>query len=76
VSSVMTQKKASPVKLNERLYVGNQEGLVISAHCYLTYKSPGTAQIVTNIEPKLRMNVDTITNFSAGLRVMLNLTKK
>ena len=53
VSSVMTQKKASPVKLNERLYVGNQEGLVISAHCYLTYKSPGTAQIVTNIEPKV-----------------------
>ena len=41
------------MKLNERLYVGNQEGLVISAHCYLTYKSPGTAHIVTNIEPKV-----------------------
>ncbi|MCD9474077.1 hypothetical protein [Photobacterium phosphoreum] len=41
------------MKLNERLYLGNQQGVVISAHCYLTYKSPGTAQIVTDIEPKV-----------------------
>ncbi|PSU24478.1 hypothetical protein CTM97_00600 [Photobacterium phosphoreum] len=41
------------MKLNERLYIGSQQGAVISAHCYLTYKSPGTAQIVTDIEPKV-----------------------
>ncbi|GEK13208.1 hypothetical protein [Aliivibrio fischeri] len=41
------------MKLNERLYVGNEEASVISANCYLSYKNPGAANIVTNKEPKV-----------------------
>ncbi|MEF1204327.1 hypothetical protein [Photobacterium damselae] len=41
------------MKLNERLYLGNTLSHVVSASCYLTYKSPGSAIIVTNSEPKV-----------------------
>lgn len=41
------------MKLTERLYIGNTEASVISAHCYLTYRTPGAAKIVTDVEPKL-----------------------
>ncbi|MEC4728858.1 hypothetical protein HWQ46_25415 [Shewanella sp. D64] len=41
------------MKHNERLYIGNAESDCISATCYLSFRNPGTASIITDIEPKI-----------------------
>lgn len=41
------------MKHSERLYVGNTQAEVISATCYLSFRNPGTAQFITDIEPKV-----------------------
>ncbi|MDD9174510.1 hypothetical protein PVK63_06445 [Aliivibrio sp. S2TY2] len=41
------------MKLNERLYVGNTPANVISSSCYLSYRNPGAADIVTDVEPSV-----------------------
>lgn len=41
------------MKLNQRLYIGKDEAKINDIICNLAYRSPGTATIVTNIEPNM-----------------------
>lgn len=45
------------MKLNERLFIGNQEAKPIDVVCNLAYRSPGTATILTNIQPNMKQLV-------------------
>lgn len=42
------------MKIDERLYIGNQEAKPYDVLCKLSYRNPGTAKIITNIEPTMK----------------------
>lgn len=45
------------MNVNERLYIGNATASVIKASCKLTYRMPGSATFITDVEPNMQQMI-------------------